>query len=208
MIPKIIHQIHLGDSSLSPEELEWKDSWSKYNPSWQYIFWDEEMINDLDFDSKKFLEFCSCYAMKSDIIRYELLYKFGGLYVDTDFECLRNFDSFVDCKDFMFCRQVHDGKGDFPRIPEVCNAFIASSPGHIFLQKLIDGLKDRLELGYRYPFSTGPLYMHDIIGPENALDPEYVYPFMWWEDKPKKGEDLRSKYPNSYAVHHWQGSWV
>ena len=28
--------------------------------------------------------------MKSDILRYEILYKYGGVYIDTDYECVTN----------------------------------------------------------------------------------------------------------------------
>lgn len=30
------------------------------------------------------------WGMKSDILRYEILQKFGGVYIDTDYECLLN----------------------------------------------------------------------------------------------------------------------
>jgi mannosyltransferase OCH1-like enzyme len=30
------------------------------------------------------------WGMKSDILRYEILQKFGGVYIDTDYECLQN----------------------------------------------------------------------------------------------------------------------
>ena len=32
---------------------------------------------------------------KSDIFRYEILYRFGGVYVDTDFECIKPFECFA-----------------------------------------------------------------------------------------------------------------
>ena len=30
------------------------------------------------------------YGMKSDILRYEILHTYGGVYIDTDYECVRN----------------------------------------------------------------------------------------------------------------------
>lgn len=32
------------------------------------------------------------YGQKTDILRYELLQKFGGLYVDMDMECIQSLD--------------------------------------------------------------------------------------------------------------------
>ena len=42
------------------------------------------MRNKLAFSLAKNL------GMKSDILRYEILMKYGGIYVDTDYECLKN----------------------------------------------------------------------------------------------------------------------
>lgn len=33
--------------------------------------------------------------MKSDILRYEILYRFGGVYVDTDYECVGSLDALI-----------------------------------------------------------------------------------------------------------------
>lgn len=34
--------------------------------------------------------------MKADILRYELLYFFGGIYIDTDFLCIKNIDKLLN----------------------------------------------------------------------------------------------------------------
>jgi inositol phosphorylceramide mannosyltransferase catalytic subunit len=33
---------------------------------------------------------------QSDIARYEILLQVGGVYIDTDFECLRNVEPLID----------------------------------------------------------------------------------------------------------------
>lgn len=40
------------------------------------------------------------YGEKSDILRYEILCQFGGIYVDCDFECLKSFDGLLMCRFF------------------------------------------------------------------------------------------------------------
>ena len=47
-IPKVIHQIHLGDKPLSDQELKWQKTWKKYNPDWEFIFWDDERLETID----------------------------------------------------------------------------------------------------------------------------------------------------------------
>ena len=80
LIPKIIHQIHLGDKNLSKQELEWQEGWRRLNPSWQYIMWDDKKIkNELRITHTKILQSCKSFSEKSDILRFEILHQFGGL---------------------------------------------------------------------------------------------------------------------------------
>ena len=89
LIPKIIHQIWLGDKKLPKNCIPWMKSWKNFNPDWEYKLWNEDNIKTLNiknFDvySKKINP-----GYRSDILRYIILKKFGGLYTDTDFECLK-----------------------------------------------------------------------------------------------------------------------
>ena len=88
LIPKKIHQIWLGKEGVPKKSIKWMNSWKEFNPDWEYKLWNEENIKDLkvsDYDvySKKINP-----GYRSDILRYIILNKFGGLYADTDFECL------------------------------------------------------------------------------------------------------------------------
>lgn len=55
----------------------------------------------------------SNYGEKSDVLRYEILQQFGGIYVDCDFECLKSFDSLLSCNFFS-------GFSNTPAAVEVC----------------------------------------------------------------------------------------
>jgi mannosyltransferase OCH1-like enzyme len=39
--------------------------------------------------------------MKADIARYEVIYTHGGVYLDTDFKCLRNIEPLLEGADFF-----------------------------------------------------------------------------------------------------------
>ena len=85
VIPKKIHQVWLG-GDLPDKYKRLTESWIKYHPDWEYKLWTDsdaaelELINREAFDSMKNL------GMKSDLLRVEILNKFGGLYVDVDFD--------------------------------------------------------------------------------------------------------------------------
>lgn len=198
MIPKIIHQIHLGPRPLNDKELYWQSTWKKYNPHWGFFLWNDSSAIDLPI--KNYVQFKNCknYAEQSDILRLEILYKFGGLYVDTDFECLRNIDGFLDKRDFVVCRHFEG---------EIGQAFIASSKGNKEIKKLLDGIPDR-EKKHKGKDSTmlyGPHYFTEMIDIKNTFSGEYVYPYIWTEENVTK--NLKEAYPRAYAVHHWRTDW-
>ena len=80
MIPKIIHQIWIGDKNECPKDL--MDTWTKKNGSWDHMLWNDEnifqLINQNQFDAYREL------PGKADILRYEILHRYGGLFVDAD----------------------------------------------------------------------------------------------------------------------------
>jgi len=98
-IPKIIHQIWLGNPF--PEKWLWlRETWLKNHPDWQYILWTEKEIEEFGLTNQKLYDQATNYGEKSDIARYEILYRYGGLYVDTDFECIKSFDPLHHYCDF------------------------------------------------------------------------------------------------------------
>lgn len=208
MIPKIIHQIHLGDNPLSDKEVEWQKTWKKYNPDWNFIFWNDEKIDSLDLVNQKYIDDETHYSVKSDILRYEILYQYGGVYIDTDFECIRNIDEFIDHKSFIVCKQIDDKKLS----ANVCGAFLAASKFNKIIKKLNDGIADRSVTHKKSgpPVKYGPKYLEEIVPTKMWEDSKYVYPFMWYEKKkqPTEHDQLKRLYPDAVAVHHWSGSWM
>ena len=115
-VPLIIHHIWLG-SALPAHYAQLRDSWRKHNPEWIFVLWTDTSANyeqglsvsatdfehwipcaaagqqfvvdvaSLPFQNKVFYEATRNYGERADILRYEILYRFGGLYVDTDCEC-------------------------------------------------------------------------------------------------------------------------
>ena len=81
MIPKIIHQIWIGDQSKRPTEM--MQTWQDMNPDWEYMLWTDdnlpEISNRIQFDAMKEL------AGKADILRYELLHNYGGVFYGCRF---------------------------------------------------------------------------------------------------------------------------
>ena len=206
MIPKIIHQIHMGDNPLPEQELYWQKTWIDKNPDWSHILWDDAKIKgDLKITHPQVFENCESFSEKSDILRFEILYQFGGLYVDTDFECLKNIDPLFMNKSIVLYKQQRR---------KICSAFFGATKGNTDVKRLIDGLpgREKSHGNQNADAKYGPLYVTETLGHEVALPDgkgskkKTVYPYLWME-KDRRTEDFTKTHPEAYAVHHWNHSW-
>lgn len=101
MVPKIIHYCWFGGKSLPDEAKEYIESWKKYCPDTEIVEWNESNF-DINccqyvkeaFDAKK-------WAFVSDYARFYVLYKYGGMYFDTDVEMIKPIDDIVSNGAFM-----------------------------------------------------------------------------------------------------------
>ncbi len=103
MIPKIIHYCWFGGNPLPKSAKKCIASWKKYCPDYEIREWNESNYDvrkipyiSQAYDAKK-------YAFVSDYARFDILYKHGGLYFDTDVEVIRSFDDILECGAFMGC---------------------------------------------------------------------------------------------------------
>ena len=51
---------------------------------YDYILWDDQKVSEMNMVNKYFYDNEQTYNGKSDILRYEILYQHGGIYVDAD----------------------------------------------------------------------------------------------------------------------------
>jgi len=100
MIPKRIHQIWIGNK---PAPVDWMASWSNKNSDYSYFFWNENSLASLQFVNQKLVDQIQDLNGKCDVMRYEILYQFGGIFCDADTECINPLDDFLLDNDFFSC---------------------------------------------------------------------------------------------------------
>lgn len=215
-IPKIIHQIWLG--SPLPKKFEvMTQTWKDFHPDWQYILWTEDMVSNLE--NQKLYESAKNYGMKSDILRYEILKRFGGVYVDIDYECLKPLDPIHETGlEFYACKMLEG---------EVSNAFIGVIPNHFMMRYCVEELKkvDPSTTDFQKIIeSTGPhlitrAILYAVLNQSMPSDwaifhENFCFPmpsskrFDYWNGKMSKKELFYYKNAfNSYAIHYWATSW-
>ncbi len=206
-IPKIIHQIWLG-SSFPEKYRQWQRSWRQYHPDWHYILWTDKDIEAFGLSNKKAYDAASNFGQRSDIARYEILYRIGGLYVDTDVECLRSFDILHHAYTFYIGLQPLDVS-----IAQLGIGVIGSAPGSSLLKVCIDTIDASVRQHKNVMLATGPIYFTRLfmqtILPNTELSlvvlpPTYFYPCLYTQRGTNKTVWQRKE---SFAVHHWEGSW-
>jgi len=148
-ITKIIHFIWVNDDASKsnfnshPQFDQNIAAFKQANPSWEVKIWDEERVSNTHFPVNNFANrslfdsyHCEFDAgRKSDILRYELLYNFGGVYVDVDYMCLRPFPADM-LETGFFCGASNTG------CVELNNGLIGSCAGHPILGRLIASIAE------------------------------------------------------------------
>jgi len=205
-IPKIIHQVWLGSSF--PKELEmFANTWKHFHKDWEYKLWTDENIHEFPIAKEEIYLRSKSFGMRSDLIRYEALKKYGGLYVDTDFEALKSFE------DFLYLDFVIGASYDTKL--QLYNGLIASVPNHPIIKKCLSSLSGIYEglRGSRILDITGANHLTRTFLSVVTKNTEGVvaFPTGFFYPYPNnvRGSLTPYKYlqTHSYAIHHWNVSW-
>lgn len=101
MIPKIIHYVWLGGKPLPKLTEACIKSWEKYCPGFEIKRWDETNLNLNKYQFVKDALEKKKYAFASDVLRTEVLYENGGVYLDVDVELIKPIDELLEKYKFV-----------------------------------------------------------------------------------------------------------
>ena len=110
MIPKVIHYCWFGRNPLPELAQKCIASWRKYLPDYEIKEWNEDNfdVNIIPYTAEAYR--AKKYAFVSDYARFWILYKYGGLYFDTDVEIIKPMDDIIARGPFMGCEnEVRNG---------------------------------------------------------------------------------------------------
>lgn len=101
MIPKIIHYCWFGRNPLPESAVKCINSWMKYFPDYEIKEWNEDNfdVNIIPYTREAYE--AKKYAFVSDYARMWILYRYGGIYFDTDVEVIKPMDDIVARGPFM-----------------------------------------------------------------------------------------------------------
>lgn len=101
MIPKIIHYTWFSGESFPEKIQDCIDSWHKLLPDYKFVHWDMERIKDIDVPFLKEAIAEKKWAFASDYVRLYAVYRYGGIYLDTDVMVYEAFDDMLSLPFFI-----------------------------------------------------------------------------------------------------------
>lgn len=228
----------------------WQKSWSQLNPTFSYTLWDDN--DNRKFIQEHFPSFLHIYdsydvnIKRVDAVRYFYLLKYGGIYADLDFICLKSFDDIIKINADVILGQLGEMDNPFNTYHSIPNAIMIAkenSDFFHFVTRVLHNIGNKPNLTPE--IATGPillkfcaLYYQNKICPQEVLkiygknifedcekyikfdsivgltEPHIFYPINWdnknhvkYRENLSSNDDLRTLFPNSYAVTYWMHSW-
>jgi mannosyltransferase OCH1-like enzyme len=215
--PKIIHFIWVG-CEIPGWYINNINNWRKHFPDYEFILWRDKEANDLMDKSYNRLWYSRAenFGMRSDLLRYEILYQYGGLYMDTDFVCVNP----------ELLRAAHENYSFYSsamldRDLLITNGFIGCQKNHQILEHVIDSITFRMRAfdGVTCPYTkilhqTGPHAItssvlqnlnNDVkIFPSSSIFP---FPGALRNDNLSLDQIKSFFHGNTMACHLWHTSW-
>lgn len=95
-IPKTIHYCWFGKGELPERDKQCIESWRKFCPDYEIIEWNEDNYDIAQIPYMKEAYEAKRWGFVPDFARMDIVYHYGGIYMDTDVELLRPLDDLLE----------------------------------------------------------------------------------------------------------------
>lgn len=175
-IPYLMWHIWIGPYEMP---LHWMNTWKEKHPNWEYIIFDNKKLNEKKFINQHLIDEYlrrGKYNGVADLIRYELLYEYGGFIPPADSVCLENVEELFK-EDPNICYTVYEN--EIIREGYVSPIY-ACNPKNEFVLTIIETLNKLKseELKDKVWESTGNLFLKNMIElhrPNIKIFPSYYF---------------------------------
>ena len=227
MIPKIIHLCWLSGDPFPDDIKLCLKSWKQIIPDYEIYFWGKLPPNSIDtvfngmkvkemtFDinstvwTKQAFEYKK-YAFAADYIRLYAVYKYGGIYLDSDIVIYKRFDDLLNLP--YFIGQQYEGSLEA--------AVFGAESGTVWIKKVFDRYTDRhfLKNDGALDLLSAPRVFYQVLTPiykfhrltkkidyfyeDNRI---YVFDKDFFNSRNSQGVSRTSK---SFCAHNYASSWI
>lgn len=206
-IPKIIHYCWFGGAAYPPLVERCIESWKRQLPDYSFWRWDE---SNFDITSHRFVKEAyeaKKWAFVSDYVRFYVLERYGGIYLDTDVEVIKSFDPFLHHGAFVGYESRY-----------VLSTAVIGSQAHHPFTKAMKSLYDKPFIRDNGIMETVPntqivtQLLESSFGLDKTKSKQLlqndieVYPQEYFSPKSYYDKTLIES-EKTVAVHHFDGSW-
>lgn len=193
-IPRIFHRVVPEQTS---EQVEaWWAQLQAMHPGWRFLTHRDPLVPAEWPETAAHWPKVLNGAQLADLVRLEALWRWGGVYLDSDMQPLRSFEPLQPLQAFAAWE-------DSNTVP---NAVLGARQGHPAIRKCLDLAIRTMRKG---TWEAGPGVTTAVLpGRDDVLllPPGSLFPVHY---KDARAELPRFKpEPWSFAVHHWHGSWL
>ena len=215
MIPKIIHFCWLSGDPYPPKIAKCLKSWEKYLSDYEIILWDTKRF---DLNSSVWVRQAfekKIYAFAADYIRFYALYNFGGIYLDSDVEVLRDFDDLLDLPYFIGAEKSQTPEAAIIGAEKGCDWIkqcLDYYQGRSFVKE--DGTLDLRKLPEIMAEQIRKLKPVCVLSLEDSLNMRsldmqnevLIFDDTFFSPMVFDSREVEIT-PYTYAIHHYQNSW-
>jgi mannosyltransferase OCH1-like enzyme len=217
-IPKKLHLIWVGDEAKLPRRSI--ESWKEKHPGWEFRLWGNAELDGISWKARRQIELFRAsghWEGIADLMRYEILYEHGGVYIDADATCVRPLDDWLlDTPMFAIWENERCAPG------LVANGFIGSHRHHPALDAIVrvtsrmnrpvwrrtrdiegwNGLRPRFRYEAVHPWKTvGPVFFTKMILPYCPRQATVLPSVLFLPRHHSENEERKSSL--IYATHTW-----
>lgn len=206
-IPKILHFCWFGKGEKSELIKKCIASWKQELSDYKIMEWNEE---NFDIHMNEYVEqayYHGKYAFVSDFVRLYALFEYGGIYLDTDVEVIKNFDEFLDdngfCgfedKELVSTAVIGAKKGN-----ELIKIWLDTYSGKKFIKSGKENVVTNVRTFTDMLLSEG---MKQNNNKQKVQDNFVIYPIEYFSPLKlmRKKPDITS---NTVSIHWFEGTWL
>ena len=206
-IPKIIHYCWFGKTEMPSRLKKYMESWKKFCPDYEIIRWDE---SNYDVSKNQYME--DAYKSRKwgfvpDYARIDIVYQYGGIYLDTDVEIVKSFDDLLCSASFMGYTDKHDVALGLGFGAEKGNLLLLDMREYYEGKRFIKpdgGLDLRMCLEYQYPVLEK--WGFNLNGIQEQIGENVIYPREVFNPLGRLGVNTLFT-ENTHSIHHAEISW-
>ena len=193
-IPKIIHQIWIG-ADIPLFQALYMNRW-KTMDGWRYMLWTNDYINEENFPKTfKYIEKArrigkeegkNKFAQIADLMRLEIIDRYGGVYADSTLEPLKHIGSLFEGHPGYKFVVSNEDPCDWncvgnKRKKYVSNSFFAGVPHHPFLERILsEKVLEKIDFSSKLVnMETGPYFIRRHMRKSDGitfLPTDLIYP--------------------------------